>query len=120
MGPITRMPFGFEWYVQSICGILTASPSNLSSRQTSDSIGRNCSCTWLRSSLSQSVECRKRAARERAGSENGGVFRMDVQVVISHGNMVERMGVLMAVGKHGKVDGRFDMADGRMYGGGGV
>jgi hypothetical protein len=66
------------------------------------------------------VECKKRPARERAGSENGGVFRMGVQVVISYGNMVGRTGVLMAVGKHGKVDGGFDMADGRVHGGGGV
>jgi hypothetical protein len=45
---------------------------------------------------------------------------MGVQVGISYGNMAGRTGVLMAVGKHGKVDGGFDMADGRMYGGDGA
>jgi hypothetical protein len=45
---------------------------------------------------------------------------MGVQVAISYGNMAGRTWVLMAVGKHGKVDGGFDMADGRVYGGGGV
>ena len=45
---------------------------------------------------------------------------MGVQVDISCGNMVGRMGMLMAVGKHGKVDGGFDMADGRVHGGDGV
>ena len=45
---------------------------------------------------------------------------MGVQVDISYGNMVGRTGVLMAVGKHRKVDSGFDMADGRVYGAGGV
>jgi hypothetical protein len=45
---------------------------------------------------------------------------MDVQVVISYGDMVRRMGMLMAVAKHGKEDGGFDMAVGRVYGGAGV
>jgi hypothetical protein len=45
---------------------------------------------------------------------------MGVQVDISYGNMAGGTGVLMAVGKHGKVDGGFDMADGGVYGGGEV
>jgi hypothetical protein len=45
---------------------------------------------------------------------------MGAQAGIFYGNMVGRMGMLMAVGKHGKVDGGFDMVDGRVYGGGGV
>jgi hypothetical protein len=48
------------------------------------------------------------------------VSRMGVHVVISYSNMVGRTGVLMAVGKHGKVDGGFGMADGRVHGGDGV
>jgi hypothetical protein len=120
MGPTIGMTFGFRRCARSVCDILPAPPSNPSSRRTSVSIGRDCSRTWPGSSLSRSVECRKRLARERAGSENGGVFRMGGLVVISYGNMVGRTGVLMAVGKYGKVDGGFDTADGRVYGGGGV
>jgi hypothetical protein len=48
------------------------------------------------------------------------VFRRGEEVGMSYGNMLGRMGMLMAVGKHGKVDGGFDMADGRAYGGDGV
>jgi hypothetical protein len=45
---------------------------------------------------------------------------MGVQVDISYGNMAGRTGVLMAVGKRGKADGGLDVANGRVYGGGGV
>jgi hypothetical protein len=45
---------------------------------------------------------------------------MGAQVDISYGNMAGRTGVLMAAGKHGKVDGGFDMAEGIMHGGDGA